>query len=63
MVTHKSLETDVFVLSNDQSDRVWVHSKKGGGGRWLYNSDIQRVLDMKEALKKDPTICPVCGRD
>jgi len=57
----KTIETEKYIFSEPQDDRIWLHSKELGYGFWVYNSEIEKLILIKTNISDNPDRCPICG--
>lgn len=56
-------ETEDFRFDEAQDDRIWIHDKVAGYGKWFTNSELRELFSIQSNKKEQPMKCPYCGHD
>ncbi len=51
-MTEKKIGNDIIEISHIQEDRIWIHSNYLGYGKWIYNNELEKLIDERNKENK-----------
>ncbi len=50
-MSKKKIGNGLIEFSHFQESRIWIHSNYLGYGKWIYNNELEKLIDVRQKPK------------